>query len=189
MSRPLRGLVCAAVLGFAVSALSAGEVVPACHCNGGSAAAYGMSQPLMMPGAGYYAPQGYAPQGAWQAPYSGGVAIPPQPKGPPPGTLGRTYQLPSKPISAEKHPRVAMLQVRIKGATEVYVTELNEFRSEDYVDGYQSDVDPSLWVFETQPLYPDIPNVYRIEARADDTLLGVQYVRLIRGRMISVAFQ
>jgi hypothetical protein len=107
---------------------------------------------------------------------------------PPPGTLGRTYQLPSRPVPADTHPRVAMLDIRVPGAEEVVVIDTNEFREEDYVEGYQDEKDPALWHFETKALSPGLPHVYRVESRRGGKAQDVRYVRLVRGRILEVNF-
>jgi hypothetical protein len=107
---------------------------------------------------------------------------------PPPGTLGRTYQLPSRPVPSDTHPRAAMLDIRVPGAEEVVVMDTNEFRDEDYVEGYRDEKDPSLWHFETKALYPGLPHVYRVESRRGGKAQDVRYVRLIRGRILEVNF-
>ncbi len=112
------------------------------------------------------------------------------PVAPPPGTLGRTYRIPSEPIPAEKHPRVGMLDVRTSGAVEILVISTNEFREEDSIDGYQDAVNANLWRFETKPLIPGIPHVYRIEVYTSDDREAppttVRYVRLIPGRILTL---
>lgn len=122
------------------------------------------------------------------APYVTGVmpvtaAVPP-----PPGTLGTTYRRQSWPIPADRHPRVAMLDIRApKGATEIRVFNTYEYRQEDEVDGFQDLDDPCIWHFETDPLLPGIPHVYRVEADIDGQC-DVRYVRLIRGRRVVLEF-
>jgi hypothetical protein len=121
----------------------------------------------------------------------GGLAAIPQPPadvGPPPGTLGRTYYLPARPVSASKHPRVAMLEVCAPGVEELVLVDTNEFREEDYVDGYRDLQDPNLWRFETDPLIPGLPHIYRLEARCGGVTTDVRYVRLIRGRVLETRF-
>lgn len=108
--------------------------------------------------------------------------------GPPPGTLGRTYQLKSRPVPAEKHPRVAMLDIRVPGADEVLLVDLNDFREEDYVDGFQDEKDKSLWRFETKPLYNGLPHIYRVESRKGGKTVDVRYVRLVWGRLLEADF-
>lgn len=113
--------------------------------------------------------------------------MPPNPP-PPPGTLGKTYQLPSRPVPAAKHPRVGMLDICVPGAEEVVVSDTNEFREEDYVDGFRDELDPNLWHFETRPLYPGLPHIYRVESRSGGQITAVRYVRLVRGRILEVTF-
>lgn len=113
---------------------------------------------------------------------------------PPPGTLGRTYSLPARPVPADKHPRVGMLEVKVSGTVEVFVGDTFEFRESDDVDGYQDERDPALWHFETKPLTPGQPHVYRIETRHPGTeehrgdVIEVRYVRLVPGRVLMINF-
>ncbi len=107
---------------------------------------------------------------------------------PPPGTLGTTYRRQSWPIPADRHPRVAMLDVRApKGATNVRVFVTYEYRTEDEVTGFQDLYDACIWHFETDPLIPGIPHVYRVEADVDGQC-DARYVRLIRGRRVVLEF-
>lgn len=110
---------------------------------------------------------------------------------PPPGTLGRTYQRRSWPVPVEKHPRVAMLEVRAPGATEVRVYTTYEYRLTDELDGFQDAHDPDLWHFESDTLIPGLPHVYRVEAvrpGISPTLVDVRWVRLIRGRLVTLDY-
>ncbi len=125
-----------------------------------------------------------------QPPYHGGPAMPfvdPGPASPPPGTLGRTYELPTRLAPSDKHPRTAMLNVRVT-AEDVIVSHTNEFREEDDVKGFQDEADPTLWHFETKPLLPGIPHVYKVEAVNGGVTTDVRYVRLLRGRIIDLTF-
>jgi hypothetical protein len=107
---------------------------------------------------------------------------------PPPGALGTTYRRQSWPIPADRHPRVAMLDIRApQGATEVRVFNTYEYREEDEVAGFQDVADPCIWHFETDPLIPGIPHVYRVEADVDGQC-DARYVRLIRGRRVVLEF-
>ncbi|MCA8997025.1 MAG: hypothetical protein KDA80_08565 [Planctomycetaceae bacterium] len=107
---------------------------------------------------------------------------------PPPGTLGRTYQLRSRPIPTKMHPRVGMVDIRVPGATEVLVHDLNEFRTEDSLDGFQDAYDPTVWHFESEPLLPGLPHIYRVEAKFPDGQMQERYIRLIMGRLVELDF-
>ncbi|QDU38855.1 hypothetical protein Mal4_31870 [Maioricimonas rarisocia] len=109
---------------------------------------------------------------------------------PPPGTLGRTYRLRSRPVPVEKHPRVAMIDVHVENAVDVTVRGTNDYRVEDTLDGFQDDDDPSLWRFESKPLVPGLPHIYEVEveyATPEGTTTSKQlYVRLIMGRIVEL---
>ena len=110
---------------------------------------------------------------------------------PPPGTLGYTYRRRSWRIPVEKHSRVAMLDVTAPGASEVHVYTTNQYRLADELDGFQDPENPDLWHFETDPLIPGLPHVYRVEAARPDidpSLADVRYVRLIRGRRVTLEY-
>jgi len=110
---------------------------------------------------------------------------------PPVGTLGRTYYLPSREIPADKHPRVGMIDVHVRGATSVRVLNINPHREEDDIDGFQAAGNNSLWRFETNPLFPGIPTIYKViirfseEPNARET---VRIVRLIPGRIVELVY-
>lgn len=111
---------------------------------------------------------------------------------PPPGTIGHTYQRRSWLIPVEKHPRVAMLDVTVSGASEVHVYTTNQYRLADELDGFQDPENPDVWHFETDPLIPGLPHVYRVEAarpEIDPSLADVRYVRLIRGRRVMLEYE
>lgn len=106
----------------------------------------------------------------------------------PPGTIGRTYQLPTAPVPATMHPRTAVLKVLADGASEVTMTSANIMRTEEDVEGYQ-DPETGVWVFKTDPLYPGLPQIYRVRAKYGDGLTHKdRYVRLIMGRVSALAY-
>ena len=106
---------------------------------------------------------------------------------PPPGSLGRTYQLRSWSIPADRHPRVAMRDLRIPGASDVRVFNDYEYRNEDEVDGFHDLDDSSMWHFETKELTPGVPHIYRVEATINGAK-DVRDVRWIRGRRLEYDF-
>jgi len=165
------------LLAAAVAGAGPGEILQAgCNCNQGSG------------GGATYAPVAeYMPPADMGEPayFSPSPAIDPGPASPPPGTLGRTYELPTRLIPADKHPRTAMLHVR-SSAEEVIVSHTNEFREEDDVKAHQDETDTSLWRFETKPLLPGIPHVYKVEAVNGGVTTDVRYVRLLRGRILEL---
>lgn len=107
---------------------------------------------------------------------------------PPPGTLGRTYQLKSRPIPTKMHPRTAMVDIRVPGAGEVLVHEMNNFRTEDLLEGFQDVYDPTIWHFQSEALLPGLSHIYRVEARFPDGRVDERYIRLIRGRLVELEF-
>jgi hypothetical protein len=154
----------------------AGDFAPSgsCPCGRQSAATISAA-PMYLPGAISVAPRGV---------YIG----PLPPVIPPPGTLGLTYQRQSWLIPANKHPRIGMLDVRAPaGATSVRVFTTYQFREEDEIEGFQDLEDPCVWHFETKPLLPGIPHVYRVESQGP-TVNDWRMVRLIRGRRVTLEF-
>jgi hypothetical protein len=152
----------------------AGDIAPSGSCGHQPAASLSAA-PLYSPGA-----MSVAPRGVY-------IALLP-PVIPPPGTLGLTYQRQSWLIPASKHPRIAMLDVRAPaGATSVRVFTTYQHREEDEIEGFQDLQDPCVWHFETKPLLPGIPHVYRVES---DGAAGSDWrmVRLIRGRRVTLEF-
>lgn len=111
---------------------------------------------------------------------------------PPPGTIGQTYQMKSRPVPVKMHPRAAIVDVHIPNATNVRVHDMNVYRTQDFLDGFQDDQDPTVWHFTSEPLIPGIPHIYRIEARFPGPdgkeKMEERYVRLIMGRVIEVTF-
>lgn len=110
---------------------------------------------------------------------------------PPPGTLGRTYDLPSREIPADKHPRVAMVDVLVRGATSVRLLNINPHREEDDVDGFQVEGNNSQWRFETKPLIPGIPHIYKVIVRFSEEPNSAESVRIIRmipGRIVELVY-
>lgn len=109
--------------------------------------------------------------------------------GPPPGTLGQTYDRPSRSIPADKHPRIGMIDVRVLGAQHVVVRDLKEFRTEEQLEGFRDVQNPHLWHFESKPLYPGLPHIYRVEAMMigpEGPRMEIRYVRLIMGRLVNL---
>jgi hypothetical protein len=110
---------------------------------------------------------------------------------PPPGTIGRTYQMKSRPVPVKMHPRAAVVDVRIPNATDVRVHDMNVYRTQDFLEGFQDADDPAMWHFTSEPLIPGLSHIYRIEAKIagpDGEQMQERYVRLIMGRVIEVQF-
>lgn len=133
----------------------------------------GYSQPLMM-----------SPYQTQVMPRSGAT--------PPPGTIGQTFKLPSRPVPVDKHPRVGMLDVKIAGAHNVFVHDMNAMRTEDTIDGFKDAKVENIWHFESKPLYPGLDHIYRVQANfknPDGTERKAEkYVRLIMGRVVELTF-
>lgn len=107
----------------------------------------------------------------------------------PPGTIGRTYQLPSRPVPVEVHPRSGMIDVYVPGAKEVIAHDVNGYRTIDLADGFRDAKNPDIWHFTSEPLLPGLPHIYRIEATYEDGQAPQErYVRLIRGRLVMLEF-
>ena len=166
-----------------------------CNCRGGSGG--GMIGPAMPPhyhdgvmhDGGMYGAQvlGMAPEMAGSmmgTPY----VTPPTPEvGPPPGTLGQTYQRPTRPIPVDKHPRVSIVDVRASGATLVKIYGTNEFRTKDSIAGFQDRRNAAVWRFESEPLVPGVPHIYRVDAHYGDSIQQ-KYIRLVPGRIVTLDF-
>lgn len=135
------------------------------------------------------------------------------PVSPPPGTIGMTYQRPSRPIPAEEHPRVGMLEIHV--APELTADPDARLRPKITVqdwrvnfkelEGYYGD--DQLYHFESEPLIPGVPHIYhvkldliRIETSVERKwgrliereqevvvrTVGYRTVRLIPGRIIEL---
>ena len=107
--------------------------------------------------------------------------------GPPPGTLGQTYQRAMRPIPVTKHPRIGILAIQAPGVTAIKVYGTNEFRSKDTIPGLQDRRDAAVWRFESEPLVPGVSNIYRVEAKYGDSVQE-RYVRLVPGRIVTLEF-
>ena len=131
------------------------------------------------------------------------------------GTLGLTYQLPSKRVNATKHPRDGLLQITVSDETfqslppgeEIKITVEDEAGHFDELEGYFGD--DNKWHFKSEALYPGIPNIYDVtfesvrtdkkrEKKGDKVIeiefekkmrdLGLRRVRLIPGRTVYLNF-
>lgn len=110
---------------------------------------------------------------------------------PPPGTLGQTYQRAMRPIPVEKHPRISIVDVRVTGATDVKVYGTNEYRTKDGVAGFRDRRDANLWHFESEPLMPGVPHIYRVEAKfgkGRDAPTQERFFRFVPGRIVTLDF-
>jgi hypothetical protein len=171
------------VCGTSFLVAAEGEIQQVCNCNRGGGGAVFSAAPIpdyMPPAMPMLAAEPMLMAPPMEGPMmSGSVA-------PPPGTLGRTYSLKTRILPAEKHPRVGMLEIRTN-AEDIVISDTNEFREEDDVKGFRSEQDSSLWVFETKPLLPGVPHVYKIEIINGGVTTNVQYVRLVRGRILELS--
>ena len=107
--------------------------------------------------------------------------------GPPPGTLGQTYQRPMRPIPVDKHPRISIIDVRAPGATAIKVFGTNEYRTKDGFVGFQDRKNAAIWRFESEPLVPGVPHIYRVVAKYGETSQE-KYLRLVPGRIVTLDF-
>lgn len=175
-------LALTAALGLSIDAVRAG-----CNCNrGGGGAVSGpmmstpvMSAPMMAP------PMMSAPMMAPQ------MAAPPMAPPPmaaicanaktPPGTLGRTYCLCSRPLPEDEHPRNAGLEIQNADGCEIVVEKMEGFRDAD-----------GLWYFVTEkpwlPTQPAIVKVVISRTAGGSMVRDVRTVRLIPGRILTVQF-
>jgi hypothetical protein len=168
--------VLAACCVLSLGRVDAGDLAPSGSCPCGREPA------AMISAAPLFAPQAVsiAPSGVYIAPLP--------PIVPPPGTLGVTYQRQSWLIPANRHPRIAVLDVRAPaGATSVRVYTTYQYREEDEIAGFQDLHDPCVWHFETDPLVPGIPHIYRVESQGANCT-EVKMVRLSRGRRVTLEF-
>ncbi len=109
----------------------------------------------------------------------------------PPGTIGQTYYRASREVPADKHPRIAMVDIIAPGATEVALYNINPHREEDAVDGFENMLTNGLWQFETKPLIPGVPHIYKAVFKFSDAPGApetVRYIRLIPGRIVSLTY-
>lgn len=107
----------------------------------------------------------------------------------PPGTLGQTYHLPSRPVPATEHPRTGIIEVHAPSATLVIVRWTNDFRTEEVLRGSRDTQDPSLWRFESPTLLPGLAHIHRVEiyhGGPGTAPSDVRYVRLIKGRVVTL---
>lgn len=135
--------------------------------------------------------------------------------GPPPGTLGHTYYRSSRYIPHDEHPRVAMADLTLPHeltvdqgpGRKIRVTVHDVAGQLEPLEGYVAD--DEHWHFESDPLIPGVPHVYRIkvervsyekqeirrygrlveqETEVEAELLGVRFLRLIPGRVVTLEF-
>ncbi len=180
LSNPLSGASLASVLTIGVGALCA---LAMCDVTAVAAA-----DDVQLVGSDSDTGGGGAPHA--DEPRFGGPSsfLPSEP--PPPGTLGRTYSRPSRPIPANMHPRIGMIDVCTDEAVHVIVRWTNDFRNEETLKGSRDECNPSLWHFESKPLLPGLTQIYRVEVyrgEAGSAPSEVRYVRLVRGRIVTIS--
>lgn len=100
---------------------------------------------------------------------------------PPPGTLGRTYQRPSRLVDDDQHPRFAAVEVHLPEEVDVSAR------------GLKSKWTGKVWRLEAEtPLLPGVPHVYAIKAERrlsnGEKLVEYRWVRLIMGRIVDLEF-
>lgn len=182
----------ARVGGMLALGLAAWTAVADAGCNCGAGSAGGMVGPAPPPhfhddGVHGMPIVGMVPEMAgpmMATPY----VTPPTPEvGPPPGTLGQTYQRPTRPIPVDKHPRVSIVDVKADGATQVKIYGTNEFRTKDSIAGFQDRRNAAVWRFESEPLVPGVPHIYRVDAHYGDSIQQ-KYIRLVPGRIVTLDF-
>ena len=133
----------------------------------------------------------------------------------PPGTLGKTYQRPTRMLDWDKHPRVGQLDVEILDTlrvglardVEIKVTAKDMYNNFKPLEGYLGE--DNVWHFESEPLVPTVPHIDDVrfelirerseferrygrlfERIVEDKLgvLGVRRIRLIPGRIVDLVF-
>ncbi len=203
--------------------------------SGGSSGISGGSSGMVMGGGpvvdGYLMPTGMYQDYAPMAPQMGQVPVVPLSVMPPQafadanaagqlhtvsgdgvqGTLGRTYQLPSKRVNSTKHTRVGLLEISVSDDTfrhlaadeEIKVTVEDEAGHFDELEGFFGE--DEKWHFESEPLYTGIPHIYDVkfeivrtdkkrEQKGDKMIvreietkvrdIGIRRLRLIPGRTV-----
>lgn len=108
-----------------------------------------------------------------------GSNVNPHTDGPPPGNIGTTYRRSSRKIPSDKHPRIAMLDVSVENAYDVWVDGFKSYRTKD-----------GVWHLESkEPLVPGVPHVYNVRSKMgeeEDAPFEYRTVRLIPGRIIDL---
>lgn len=190
------------VVSFAIGAVLSGNSLKAeCQCGRGRTASvmnYGPAVSHNYVGSGIYDGTSMysgiiggtsimdGSSGAYSAPMAYGSPVVAD-SAPPPGTLGQTYQRPMRPIPVDRHPRIGIVDVRVNGASSVKVYGTNEFRTKDGITGIQDRRDASVWRFESEPLIPGVPHIYRVVAKYGDSAQE-RYIRLVPGRIVTLDF-
>jgi hypothetical protein len=133
--------------------------------------------------------------------------------GPPPGTLGKTYQRPSRLLAWDKHPRVGMVDVEVLDSVRVglahdvkiKVITKDIYNNNKPLEGFFGE--DGVWHFESDPLLPLVPHIYDVrfelvrerriqemrygrmfERIKEDKLgtIGIRRIRLIPGRIVDL---
>ncbi|WP_145365826.1 hypothetical protein [Stratiformator vulcanicus] len=142
-----------------------------------------------------------------------------QPIAPPPGTLGRSYFQKTEAIPADEHPRMAILEVKVPSqyvpdpapgvSTRVTLEDpRGRLPALEEKDIYYDEM-RDAWVFETDPLWPGVPQIYRMriekvfykeeqvrrygrlvaqEVETGSEVVGEKFYRLIPGRRLYVTW-
>jgi hypothetical protein len=133
--------------------------------------------------------------------------------GPPPGTLGKTYQRPTRMIAWDKHPRIGMVDIevldsmRVGLAHDVKIKVITQdiYNNNKPLEGFFGE--DNVWHFESDPLLPLVPHIYDVrfelirerrvqemrygrmfERIKEDKLgtIGIRRIRLIPGRIVDL---
>lgn len=184
--------VCMPVLGML---LVGGALEAGCPCNKqGGGAVYSGAALTPMPEMGFAG--GAPPAQAWAA----GPAVAPMPPftgpqplavaaapgvdrfgmSPPPGNLGRTYKVRTRPIDKDLHPRMGVLEVSLPESADVTA------------DGLKPSWTGEKWVLKSEePMLPGLPQIYAVKAKFErdgQTVTEYRWVRLILGRVVELSF-
>ena len=60
-------------------------------------------------------------------------------------------------------------------------------RTKDSIAGFQDRRNAAVWRFESEPLVPGVPHIYRVDAHYGDSIQQ-KYIRLVPGRIVTLDF-
>jgi hypothetical protein len=108
-----------------------------------------------------------------------------------PGTLGKTYQRPSRMIPHDKHPRIGMVDIEVvdnyriglEPSLKLKVTARDIYNHFPPLEGYADD--DGVWHFESEPLLPTVPHIYdvRVELIKESTRIENHYGRNVERKI------
>lgn len=182
--------VCLPVLGML---LVGGAVEAGCPCNKhGGGVGYTSAALTPMPEMGFAGvappiqPWAAGPGPATMPPYAAPQTLAAAPgvdrfgMSPPPGNLGRTYKVRTRPVDKDLHPRMGVLEVSLPESADVTA------------DGLKPSWTGEKWVLKTEePMLPGLPQIYAVKAKFDrdgQTVTEYRWVRLILGRVVELSF-